>query len=62
LVSTDILGDPHSAVLDAPLTMASGHLVKVMAWYDNEYGYACRMLDTAVLIGGGGGDGGARSS
>ena len=50
LVSSDIVGDPHSAVFDAPLTMASGHLVKVLAWYDNEYGYACRMLDAAMLL------------
>ena len=52
LVSSDILGDPASSVLDAPLTMAQGTLVKVFGWYDNEYGYACRMLDAAKLVAG----------
>jgi len=48
LVSSDILGNRHSAVFDSALTSVSdGTLVKVVAWYDNEYGYACRMVDIA---------------
>ncbi len=51
LVSTDILRDPHSSIVDAELTMAMGELVKVMVWYDNEWGYACRLIDIAIYIG-----------
>ena len=51
LVSSDIIGNPHSSVLDAPLTMAGGRMVKVLAWYDNEYAYACRLVDAAALMG-----------
>lgn len=50
LVSSDILGETHSVVVDGPLTAVSGNLAHVIAWYDNEYGYACRMLDAAVLL------------
>lgn len=50
LVSSDIVGDCHSAIFDAPLTMAAGRMAKVLAWYDNEYGYACRLLDAAVMV------------
>ncbi|MBB3060160.1 type I glyceraldehyde-3-phosphate dehydrogenase [Microbulbifer rhizosphaerae] len=45
LVSSDIIGDPHSAIIHSLSTRAQGNLVKVQAWYDNEYGYACRCLD-----------------
>ena len=45
LVSSDFRGDPHSAVLDALSTMVVGDLVKVLSWYDNEWGYACRVSD-----------------
>ncbi len=46
LVSSDFLHDSHSSIVDAPLTMAIGdRTVKVMAWYDNEWGYSCRLLD-----------------
>lgn len=45
LVSTDFRGDPHSGVLDALSTMVVGDLVKVLSWYDNEWGYACRVAD-----------------
>lgn len=45
LVSSDFRGDPHSAVLDGLSTMVVGDLVKVLAWYDNEWGYACRVAD-----------------
>jgi glyceraldehyde 3-phosphate dehydrogenase (phosphorylating) len=45
LVSSDFRGDPHSGVLDALSTMAVGDLVKVLSWYDNEWGYSCRVAD-----------------
>ncbi|HWW09790.1 MAG TPA: type I glyceraldehyde-3-phosphate dehydrogenase [Candidatus Acidoferrales bacterium] len=46
LVSMDFLHDPHSAILDAPSTMMLGErTVKVLAWYDNEWGYSCRVVD-----------------
>jgi glyceraldehyde 3-phosphate dehydrogenase len=46
LVSTDFKGDARSAVLDAPLTMViGGNLFKVVAWYDNEWGYSSRVAD-----------------
>ncbi|MEU9390277.1 type I glyceraldehyde-3-phosphate dehydrogenase [Streptomyces sp. NPDC048324] len=45
IVSRDIVGDPASCVLDAPLTQAHGELVKVFGWYDNEWGYTNRLLD-----------------
>jgi glyceraldehyde 3-phosphate dehydrogenase len=51
LVSRDIIGDPASCILDSGLTQASGRLVKVFGWYDNEWGYACRLADLAGLIG-----------
>jgi glyceraldehyde 3-phosphate dehydrogenase len=50
LVSCDYNGDRHSATVDAPLTAASGELVKVMAWYDNEMGYSQRLLDLAKFV------------
>jgi glyceraldehyde 3-phosphate dehydrogenase len=51
IVSRDIIGDPASCVFDAPLTQASGTLAKVFGWYDNEWGYTCRLADLAALIG-----------
>jgi glyceraldehyde 3-phosphate dehydrogenase len=46
LVSIDMVGNPHSSILDAGLTsVVDGNLVKTFAWYDNEYGYACRLID-----------------
>lgn len=54
IVSTDILGNPHSAIFDAGLTSVLGdrhNLVKIVAWYDNECGYANRMADLVDLIG-----------
>ena len=45
LVSTDILRSPYSCVFDSQLTMASERLVKVFGWYDNEWGYSCRLVD-----------------
>jgi len=51
LVSRDIIGDPASCVFDSGLTQAAGHLVKVFGWYDNEWGYTCRLVDLAALVG-----------
>jgi glyceraldehyde 3-phosphate dehydrogenase len=46
LVSTDFNGNPHSAIVDLPSTaLVGGTLVKVLAWYDNEWGYSCRVRD-----------------
>ncbi|MEA2020241.1 MAG: type I glyceraldehyde-3-phosphate dehydrogenase [Patescibacteria group bacterium] len=51
LVSTDIIGDPHSAVFDAPFTrVVGGDLVKILAWYDNEWAYANRLVEVAQLV------------
>jgi glyceraldehyde 3-phosphate dehydrogenase len=51
LVSSDIVGNPHSCIFDSGLTMSKGTLVKVLGWYDNEWGYSNRLVDVAVLIG-----------
>jgi glyceraldehyde 3-phosphate dehydrogenase len=51
LVSCDYIHNPYSAVVDGPSTMASGTLVKVLAWYDNEWGYSCRLAEMAEKIG-----------
>ncbi len=51
LVSIDIVGDPRSSIIDAESTkVLNGRTVKVLAWYDNEYGFACRMLDTVAFL------------
>lgn len=51
LVSSDFIGDSHSAIFDALSTMVIGNLVKVLAWYDNEWGYACRLAEFAEFVG-----------
>jgi len=45
IVSTDINGSSYSCVFDSPLTMARASTVKVFGWYDNEWGYSCRLVD-----------------
>lgn len=50
LVSSDIIGDSHSCVIDGLSTMANGKLVKVLGWYDNEWGYSNRLVDLTVLV------------
>ncbi len=50
LVSCDFNGDSHSAIFDADSTYVKGNLVKVLAWYDNEWGYSCRMRDLSIYI------------
>jgi glyceraldehyde 3-phosphate dehydrogenase len=50
LVSVDIIGNPHSCIFDSDSTMAMGNLVKVVGWYDNEWGYSNRVVDLLVKI------------
>ncbi len=52
LVSIDFLGDPHSSIVDALSTHVSGDMVKVLAWYDNEWGYSNRVYDLVKYIAG----------
>jgi glyceraldehyde 3-phosphate dehydrogenase len=51
LVSTDIQGSSYSAILDSELTMVNGSMVKVFGWYDNEWGYSCRLVDLVAKVG-----------
>jgi glyceraldehyde 3-phosphate dehydrogenase len=50
LVSTDIIGNEHSCIFDSKLTMAMGNSVKVFGWYDNEWGFSCRVIDLLKKI------------
>jgi len=51
LVSIDFNHDPRSSIFDAGLTkVMEGNMVKVLSWYDNEWGFSCRMLDTAIVL------------
>jgi glyceraldehyde 3-phosphate dehydrogenase len=51
LVSTDIVHSSYSSIFDSDLTMVNGNLVKVFGWYDNEWGYSCRLVDLVAKIG-----------
>ncbi|MEV6349666.1 type I glyceraldehyde-3-phosphate dehydrogenase [Actinoplanes sp. NPDC051851] len=51
LVSADIVGNPYSSIFDAPLTESVGHQVKVMGWYDNEWGFSNRLVEFSERIG-----------
>ena len=52
LVSSDFRGDSRSAIIDAASTLVmGGTMVKVIAWYDNEWGYSCRLADLAAYVG-----------
>lgn len=51
IVSSDIVGDPHSSIFDAGLTMSLGKMVKVLSWYDNEWGYSNRLVQTTLFAG-----------
>ncbi|WP_165214750.1 type I glyceraldehyde-3-phosphate dehydrogenase [Schaalia sp. ZJ1691] len=51
IVSTDIVGDPHSSIFDANETKVIGNLVKVLSWYDNEWGYSNRLVQLTALVG-----------
>ncbi len=50
-VSSDVIGDSASCVFDSGLTQASGRFVKIFGWYDNEWGYTCRLVDLSCLVG-----------
>jgi len=50
VVSSDIVGDPHSAIFDAGLTRVLGNEVKISAWYDNEWGYSNRLVDLTEFV------------
>jgi glyceraldehyde 3-phosphate dehydrogenase len=50
IVSIDIVGNPHSCIFDSKLTAANGTLVKVVGWYDNEFGYSSRVADLIVKL------------
>jgi glyceraldehyde 3-phosphate dehydrogenase len=52
LVSQDIVGSPYSCTFDSQLTMVNGRLVKVFGWYDNEWGYSCRLVDLVSKMAG----------
>ena len=50
IVSSDIIGNQHSSIFDAPLTQVHGNLIKVTSWYDNEAGYSARMSDLTLIM------------
>ena len=52
IVSSDIIGDPHSSIFAADFTeVIGGNLLKVVSWYDNEWGYSCRTVDLIARVG-----------
>ena len=50
LVSTDIIGNPASSIFDSQVTMVNGRFIKILSWYDNEWGYSCRIVDLMKYI------------
>ena len=50
IVSVDIIGNAHSCIFDAQLTSITGHMVKIMGWYDNEAGYSNRLVDLILKV------------
>ena len=50
IVSSDIINNPHSTIVDAQATMVNGNMVKIVTWYDNEFGYSNRMIDLVLKI------------
>jgi glyceraldehyde 3-phosphate dehydrogenase len=50
IVSSDIVGNPHSCIIDGLSTMSNGRQVKVIGWYDNEWGYSCRLVDLIPIL------------
>jgi glyceraldehyde 3-phosphate dehydrogenase len=51
IVSADIVGNPHSCIIDGLSTMVNGSMVKALGWYDNEWGYSCRLVDLTLYVG-----------
>ncbi|NLO19647.1 MAG: type I glyceraldehyde-3-phosphate dehydrogenase [Ignavibacteria bacterium] len=51
IVSSDVIGNPNSSIFDSELTQVIGNMAKVVAWYDNEYGYSCRIVDLMQKLG-----------
>jgi glyceraldehyde 3-phosphate dehydrogenase len=51
LVSSDIVHDAHSCIIDGQLTVVAGNIAKVVGWYDNEWGYSSRLVDLTQLVG-----------
>ncbi len=50
IVSSDIIGNSNSSIFDSKLTKVNGNIVKILSWYDNEYGYSCRMVDLIKML------------
>ncbi|MCF7910299.1 type I glyceraldehyde-3-phosphate dehydrogenase [Candidatus Pacearchaeota archaeon] len=50
IVSSDIIGNAHSSIFDSKLTQTNNNLIRIFSWYDNEYGYSCRMVDFLKLL------------
>jgi len=50
IVSIDIVGNPHGSIFDAAMTSTHGNLVKIFSWYDNEWGFSCRMVDMMLMM------------
>ena len=50
LVSSDFKGSPYSSIVDGSLTGANGDLIQIAAWYDNEWGYSCRLADVTQMV------------
>ena len=50
LVSSDFKRSPYSSIIDSLLTNANGDLVQIAAWYDNEWGYSCRLADVTQMV------------
>jgi glyceraldehyde 3-phosphate dehydrogenase len=50
LVSTDIIGNPASSIFDSQVTMVNDRFIKILSWYDNEWGYSCRIVDLIKYI------------
>lgn len=50
IVSVDVIGNPHSSIFDADSTMVNGNMVKILSWYDNEWGYSARVVDLISML------------
>jgi glyceraldehyde 3-phosphate dehydrogenase len=50
IVSIDIVHNSHSSIFDADSTMVMGNMVKILSWYDNEWGYSCRVVDLVPML------------